>query len=166
MKCTYLIAIVLVSCIKEEPAAEFEPMQPNKAYGYISEKDTRRPKQGEYWGTMTINVPGLVTTPISAWRVVRYNGKNAYIQWFSDQYSLKSIKPGENISYSFTERHENNSCGNQVSIFDYHVTSHCTGDSMIESGTIRYRFYYEGKLLTDTTGTYTAGVKWCRKVND
>jgi hypothetical protein len=166
MKYTYLLAIVLISCIKEEPAKEYQPKQHNVAYGFHSQKDTRRPKQGEYWGTMTISVPGLVTTPISAWRVVRYNGNYVSIQWWSDHDSLVQVKPGKNIRYQFTKRNENNSCGNQVTVFDYDVTCHCTGDSLIETGIIRHLFYYEGRLLTDTTGTYTAGVKWCRKVND
>jgi len=58
----------------------------------------------------------------------------------------------------------NTSCGLQRSIYDYSVTTIRKGDSVFESGAVRYRWYYEGNLIKDLQGTFTVKLKYIDKL--
>jgi hypothetical protein len=54
----------------------------------------------------------------------------------------------------------NTSCGYQRSVYDFTAISYMVNDSLFESGTVRHRFWYEGRLLKDINGIWSAKLRY------
>jgi len=147
--------LILASCV-DEPV---EP-EPRKGTPFQSTRDTSTYKTGRYYGTMHLQIPGQVDVVNVAYREIFQYQSSYVMRWWSapDTTSLAAI--ADTLRYTMTHDVTNTSCGVQRFVYDYTVTTTRHYDSIFEHGSVRYRFYFNGALLKDLPGEFTAKLKF------
>lgn len=121
-------------------------------------------KTGRYLGKHTMDIPGNATVINTATREIYQEGDSLVIRWWSCPDTTATALIQDTLTYIMTYDRINTSCGHQRSVYDFTATSYMINDSLFESGTVHYRFWYEGRLLKDITGTWSAKFRWIDKL--
>jgi len=107
-----------------------------------------------YEGTITYSINGMVEDRTTYTR--RIITSDSIVKWCDKPDTTAQIVSGRyNMSLVF----KSTSCGDQVSVYDYTTITAITDSTVTESGTITYRFYYNGELRKTLHGTFTAECK-------
>jgi hypothetical protein len=161
-----IMAAVLLFAACEKEAIEPQPSE-RTGTAYTGTRDTRNPLPGIYEGTMYYSIPGHVdTNVVYTRRTIRYTDDTTEItiKWADIPDTIAFATPVAVISYTMTLIFESESCGLQKAIYDYYTTATVSYDSIFETGTIRYRWYYDNELRRDLTGRFTAKLKRTKKL--
>jgi len=155
-----LMCLSFTSCEVEsiDPVAVIQP------HPFQSQRDTATFKTGRYSGESRLIIPGQVDITNPAYLEL-FQCENLYVvRWWTspDTVSLAAIT--DTLRYVMTYDRTNTSCGLQRSIYDCSVTTIRKGDSVFESGAVRYRWYYEGNLIKDLPGSFTVKLKYIDKL--
>lgn len=147
------------SCDKQEHISDADIRQGTATH---ASRETRVPMPGIYEGIITITIPGYVenSTQYTRRTITYITGPDeVHIKWCDIPDTFAIAQSGKEFGYVMTLKFSSSSCGQQDAIFDYTVQATSQYDSLFESGTIRYRWYYEGELRRDLPGTFTAKLR-------
>lgn len=163
----WLILLCLAACEKPEDVDPL-PAKPERFMRYYrSEKDTRTPRPGKWSGQNTYDLPGVASTTIPAWRLIRYlnNSDSLFeLHWYSSPDSFTFVQPADTMRYTIVFDETNTSCGVQRTVWEWESTAYFRNDTMVEHGTVNYRWYYYGELRKQSRGTWQSWVTWERKM--
>ncbi len=161
-----LFCACLMSCTKDtEIVPEIAPERTKSAYR--TNRDTRTPKQGVWEGKSAVLLHSDSALINKAFRTIRYTSDSTVtIQWWTNPDTAILVQVADTLRYVYTSDQFNNSCGEQRTIYDYTSTGFVRNDTLFESGTVRYRWYYYGQLRKELTGTWQSWVKFKRTIKD
>ncbi len=156
----------LMSCTKDsEIVPEIAPKRHGRATWLT--KDVRTPKQGIYEGQGSVILHSDSALINKAFRTIRYTSDSTVtIQWWSNPDTAILVDVADTLRYVYTSDQTNTSCGEQRTIYDYTSTGFVRNDTLFESGTVRYRWYYYGQLRKELNGTWESWVKFKRTIKD
>jgi hypothetical protein len=157
--------ICLISCEKE-PENPGSEITNRTARGFRTNKDVRTPKEGEWQGENTFDLPNVASKTMPAWRRIQYLNDSLFkVQWYSHPDTFDLVTPCDTMRYEMVFDQTNTTCGIQRTIWQWNVTAFMVGDTLCESGTIYYQFYYYGILRKESIGSWSSKVTWKRKVH-
>lgn len=157
-----LICACLLSCTKDaEIVPEIAPERTKSVF--MTNRDTRTPKQGVWEGKSFILLHSDSALINKAFRNIRYTSDSTVtIQWWTIPDTAILVNVADTLRYVYTSDQTNTSCGEQRVIYDYTSTGFVRNDTLFESGTVRYRWYYYGQLRKELNGTFESWVKFKR----
>lgn len=152
----YLILMLMCACAKEGYLIVEEPIPQ-----ITSTEDTARIKTGRYSGEMWMYLPDRDTICMSSYREVYRDDKGYLVmRWWSFPDTTTRIKNTDTLKYRMVYDNTNTSCGIQRSVYYYHARSYMAGDTLIESGTVEHRYYYEGRMVKHLFGDWRSEARY------
>jgi len=156
------LVLCLCSCTKDEV------ITPNKALPFPPRPvpDLRVPREGMWDGLMQYNITGVVDQCIHAQRQIRYISDSTFtVKWWSAPDTCDTARVADTIRYRIVYRDHNLNCGDQLTIIAFDVTGYIRNDTLHETGTVDYSWFYYGELRKHATGQLSAHTKWLRIIH-
>lgn len=105
--------------------------------------------------------PDRDTICMSSYREVYRDDKGYLVmRWWSFPDTTTRIKNTDTLKYRMVYDNTNTSCGIQRSVYYYHARSYMAGDTLIESGTVEHRYYYEGRMVKHLFGDWRSEARY------
>lgn len=154
-----VIVLCLCACTKDETklsdgALPFHP-RPTP--------DFRVPREGLWEGCMHYNITGVVDQCIYAQRQIRYISDSTFtVKWWSTPDTCDTVIVADTMRYRMVYRSHNINCGDQLTLIAFDVAGYIRNDTLIETGTVNYSWFYNGVLRKYATGQLFAQSTWQR----
>ena len=135
----------LIGCAKEQQP---EPVQ-LKTHQFTLKSD--KLESGIYPGYRWIDIPCAFTVDGSCTQTLTVDGDSLTVKWCNETAPVKCLL-SDTINYTITYDYTSDGCGNQRTVINYTMTGTFRNDSLIQTGQINYRYFYNGKLTKQCSG--------------
>lgn len=153
----FVILLIGITACEKDMVSGIEPVPEI----VIESPDTVSIKTGRYSGEMWMYLPDRDTICMSGYREVYRDDKGYLVmRWWSFPDTTTRIKNTDTLKYRMVYDNTNTSCGIQRSVYYYHARSYMAGDTLIESGTVEHRYYYEGRMVKRLFGDWRSEARY------
>jgi hypothetical protein len=159
-----LLLLILSACEPDEQEQDIVYADRTMRY-FRTDKDVRKPKAGVWRGELHFVIPDKYDVTAHAIREVRYLSDSTFdMRWWSYPDTSVTVNVTDTLRYVMPLHWHNTSCGVQDTWHIYDVTGIFRNDTLFETGTLEYKFYYYGELKQHFFGTFTAYSMFERKL--
>ena len=135
----------LIGCAKEQQP---EPVQ-LKTHQFTLKSD--KLESGIYPGYRWISIPCAFEVEGTCTQTLTVDGDSLTIQWCNETAPAKCLL-SDTINYLITYDFTSYGCGTQRTVINYTMTGIFRNDSLIQTGLINYRYFYNGQLTKHCSG--------------
>lgn len=146
MKNIILIIIIfaMIGCSKEQT-------QPDQTKSDQFTLKYNKLESGIYLGYRWISIPCAFTTESACTQTLTVDGDSITIQWCNETVPARCLL-SDTINYLITYDFTSYGCGTQRTVIDYTMTGVFRNDSLIQTGLINYRYFYNWQLSKQCSG--------------
>lgn len=157
MKQVLPIIFLLLSCAKQDTTEPPIPPQNSNC--------TQCLRAGLWEGKITYTIPGLVENyTIPCPRHITHTSDSSYsVSWWSKPEAYAIVMAADTSHYTLELHKHNTSCGIQDTWLTFTSKAFLNNDTLHEAGNVEYKFYYNGRLSRQSSGTWKS---WCVWVDD